>query len=70
MKTRAGWLAFCLFSAVLVGSGSSTSAPAYACPVNPTGCRTNSDCDSLCGVGFGFCVQRPQNPCGKICLCA
>lgn len=60
-------LLLCL-SLLLLGFAASIPSTADAGSCCPTLCRTDSDCNSTCGVGLGRCVGGAT--CCRMCLCS
>lgn len=54
------------FSLLLLGFATTTTTDAAGCC--PILCRTDSDCNSTCGVGLGRCVGGTT--CCRACLCS
>jgi hypothetical protein len=48
--------------------GFATVVPTAASSCCPILCSTNSQCDSVCGVGLGRCVGATT--CCRVCLCS
>ncbi len=55
-------------SLLLLGFAASAPSTANAGSCCPILCRTDSDCNSTCGVGLGRCVGGTT--CCRVCLCS